>query len=256
MMDRFSPKTQLFANIAAGTCQTYHSNGLDFCSRCLNHIRSFESLSSLTTVRDQLAQVLLNSIGKNVNRIPCCSIFAIDQYDISNSGEDYVVVNFMENASHYTFNQEIQGGRWKSIFTEFYRYLKKKENVVFVCHDEKEVGLALSIDPNGKIFYEKNDFLSYMHFYSKAKIGIFNRVHGAFLLSSFGKPSIVIGNDSRARMTDEIGITNLFVNDVDFQMLIHHYQTLCASIPSFRDVIFEIKRSALQKYFEALSILF
>ncbi len=63
----------------------------------------------------------------------------------------------------------------------------------------KEYNHIRLFDSNATIYYNKNNFVEYLRFYSRAKFGILNRVHGAFAMASFGRPSIVIGNDSRAK---------------------------------------------------------
>ncbi len=52
---RFSESKQLLFNLAAGSCQKYHSDGSEFCERCKEYANNFAELSSLTTVRDNLS---------------------------------------------------------------------------------------------------------------------------------------------------------------------------------------------------------
>jgi hypothetical protein len=59
----------------------------------------------------------------------------------------------------------------------------------------------------------------YLRCYAKARFGIVNRVHAAFALGSLGKPSVVIGADSRALMAEMIGLTSVFVNDATEEWL-------------------------------------
>ena len=94
-------------NLAAGTCQTYYSDGSEFCEKCNNYIKEFYEYSTITTVRDTLAKKVLKNIGLDVKVIPCSSIFAIDNYGLNNEGEEYVVVNYMKGGGHYTFGQKI-----------------------------------------------------------------------------------------------------------------------------------------------------
>jgi hypothetical protein len=94
-----------------------------------------------------------------------------------------------------------------------------------------------------------------MKFYSKAKFGILNRVHGAFLLASYGKPSIVIGNDSRAKMCEEIGVESFFVNDADYTLLREKYDFLNSGANNFSARFKIIKEKAFKDYMTALSRL-
>ncbi len=242
-------------NLAAGTCQTYYSKGDEFCDKCNEFIKEFYNISDATTVRDTLAKVVFSKLGINVPVIPCSSIFAIDEYNLKNEGEEYVVVNYMKGGAHYTFGQKINFKKWEQEFKKFYFELKKKEKVIISCHNQKEVNEALELDSKAEIFYVKDNYLEYMKFYSKAKFGIMNRVHGAFLMASYGKPSIVIGNDSRARMPEEIGLKHYFVNDVDYELLNKEYEFLKNGADDFKSRFKRIKEKALSDYNKAFKNL-
>lgn len=248
-------KESILINLAAGTCQTYHSKGTEFCNKCNDYIQKFYNDSKITTLRDTLAKVVLNRIGLDAPVIPCSSIFAIDEHKLKNEGEEYVVLNYMKGGAHYTFEQNIDFKKWEEEFKKFYFAIKDKENVIISCHNKKEVNEALELDPNATIFYEKNDYLTYMKFYSKAKFGIMNRIHGAFLMASFGKPSIVIGNDSRARMLNEIGLDSFFVNDMDVEKLLEQYEYLKSGANNYSDRFKTIKEKAFVDYMQALDLL-
>jgi hypothetical protein len=248
-------KNTKLLNLAAGTCQKYHSDGSEFCELCNDYMKEFFELASVTTVRDTLAQKVFSNIGIDVPVIPCSSIFAIDEHGLKNEGEKYVVVNYMKGGAHYTFGQKIDIEKWEREFKKFYFELKEKERVIVSCHNQKEVDEALAFDPKAEIFYVKDDYLAYMKFYSKAKFGIMNRVHGAFLMASYGKPSIVIGNDSRARMPEEIGLKHYFVNDADYELLNREYEFLKDGADNFSERFKVIKEKAYNDYMKALSVL-
>jgi len=170
-------------------------------------------------------------------------------------GEDYVVVNYMKGGAHYTFGQNIDIEKWEREFKKFYFELKEKERVIVSCHNQKEVNEALKFDSKAEIFFIKDDYLEYMKFYSKAKFGIMNRVHGVFIIASYGKPSLVIGNDSRARMVEEIGLKHYFVNDVDCEVLNKEYEFLKFGADDFSNRFKAIKEKAYNNYMNALSVL-
>lgn len=248
-------KNTKLLNIAAGTCQKYHSDGHEFCQHCNDYIKEFYEFSDVTTVRDKLAKVVLSKVGANAPLIPCSSIFAIDEHNLTSGGEDYVVMNYMEGGAHYTLGQDINFKNWEDTFKKFYFDLKQKERVIIACHNQTEADKILTLDPNAEIFYRKDDYLPYMKFYAKAKFGIMNRVHGAFLLASYGKPSIVIGNDSRAKMAEEIGLRHYFVNDVDLNLLNHEYELLKNEATCFKEKFQIVKEQAFKDYMKAFSIL-
>jgi hypothetical protein len=248
-------KSVKFLNLASGSCQKYYSDGTEFCRKCNTYIKVIYNLSDVTTLRDTLSQKILAKIGINCPVIPCCSIFAIDEHGFKNEGDKYVVVNYMKGGAHYTFGQNIDFKKWEKEFKKFYYDLKKSENVIISCHDQHEFSEAKKLDPNGKIFYKKNNYIAYMKFYSKAKFGIMNRIHGAYLIASYGKPSIIIGNDSRARMAQEIGLESCFVNDADYDFLKKKYWILKEGDNNFGLKFRSIKEKAFKNYMKALSSL-
>jgi len=250
---RKNPRAKLL-NLGAGTCQRYHSDGLDFCSCCQRYIEELFETAAVTTVRDKLAKEILNSIGLDAPVIPCPSIFAIEQHGATSRGEEYLVLNYMEGGGHYILWRNIDRNKWKSEFVKFYCELKKHDNVRLVCHDRKELQEAKKLDPQADVFYS-NDYLDYIDFYSRAKFGIVNRVHGAFVMASFGKPAVVIGNDSRAKMVSEIGLESLFVNKVNSELLMQQYEYLKNGANNFIERFRVIKQKAYNDYMVALSVL-
>ncbi len=244
-----------FISLAGGTCQKYHSDGSEFCPECNSYIKEFYDACAVTTVRDTLGQAVLSKINLNAPVIPCSSIFAMDEHGLKNEGADYVVVNYMKGGAHYTFGQKIDFEKWEKEFKRFYFDLKQKERVIISCHNQKEVNEALELDSNAEIFFQEHDYVAYMRFYSKAKFGIMNRVHGAFLMASYGKPSIVIGNDSRAKMAEQIGLKHYFVNDVDAALLEREYEYLLNGADDFSNRFKAIKNQAYTDYMKALTVI-
>ncbi len=243
-------------NMAAGSCQTYFSNGKEFLEseKVCNYIKEFHSLSNVTTVRDQLAKNILEDyLGLTANLIPCSSIFAVDEYQLQDNGSEYVVVNYMSGGGHFTFGQSIDFTNWQKEFKQFYNKLKKQEKVIFSCHNQKEVEEAKQIDPNAEIFFSHN-YLDYMKFYSKAKFGFMNRIHAAYQLSSYGKPSIIVGADTRATMAKEIGNCSVFVEDVTKDMLMDTYESFEKTAGEYKEKFIEIKKKAFDDYMNVLSI--
>ncbi len=244
----------ILLNIAAGSCQGYNSDGSEFqnCIKDIEYIRQFYNASDLTTVRDNLAKKILDSLNLNPSLIPCPSIYAIDAYGLKPSEGQYLVINYMQIGGHFTFGKKLESAKWNKVLKEFYEYVKNKEDILFVCHNKNEVENAKKIDNTARTFYS-NNFLDYMKIYSKAKYGIMNRIHGAFLMASYGAPSFVIGNDSRAKMTEEIGLESMFLNDITYSTLVDKYESLKKFRKNYIEVFNERKKVAYDKYVNLLS---
>ncbi len=209
-----------FLNLAGGTCQHYHSDASEFASRpeTLAYIRRYYDLCKLTTIRDRLSTEVLRHAGRQAELLPCTSIFAVDRLGISPLPGEYVVLNFMTGGGHFAFGQPIDGKLWESRFVAFVKRFSVKNRCLLVCHDHKELAAARRLLPGVATFWSPRHE-DYLRCYAKARFGIVNRVHAAFALGSLGKPSVVIGADSRALMAGMIGLTSVFVNDATEEWL-------------------------------------
>lgn len=246
-------------NLAAGTCQTYHSDCHEIadCPECSAYIRDFFSLSTVTTVRDALAKDMLARMGLQAPHIPCSSIFAAEYHNLKPTTGDYVAVNYMAGGGHFTFGQNIDAKAWESSFSTVYHQLKQRERVVFACHDQKELEQAKKIDPNAEIHFVRHDWRALIEFYAGAKYGLLNRVHGAFMMASLGKPSVVVGSDTRALMASCLGLPSLFVNDASAERLAEELASIeQRAKTSYPDEIAAIRQQAKQDYVAAISKAF
>lgn len=245
-----------FLNFAAGSCQRYFSDGSEFsnCNRCKPYIREIHNLARITTVRDALAKYVLNSLGLDAPIIACPSIFARERLNIKKEEPTYVCLNYMRVGGHYDFGQNIDTNFWKETFASFYNEIKKKYNCIFVCHNKQELQDAKRIDPHAKTFFSK-DYRKFLKFYAQAKFGVVNRVHAAFAIASFGRPSFVIGNDSRARMVEEIGLRHTFVAMASIERLLSEFERLLREVRRYPEKFSSIRKRAYKDYMSIVSNL-
>jgi len=245
-----------FINIAGGTCQRYYSDCSEIknCVKCSSYIKELFNFSDVTTVRDSLAQSLLHSLDIEAPLMPCASIFACDELKVAPAKPEYICLNYMHGAGHYDFGQGIDAKRWETVFKEFYNKIREQERCVFVCHNYNELKETKKIAHPDEIFFSR-DYRDYIKFYSKSKFGIMNRVHGAFAIASFGRPSFIIGTDTRARMSEEIGLKHEFIDKVDLARLLEEYEFLKAGADNYEERFRVIKKKALYDYHNALSVL-
>jgi hypothetical protein len=245
-----------FVNLAAGSCQPYHSDGGEFYEypRVLGYIRELHECTQITTVRDRLAKNLLDSLGLEAPIIPCASVFARESVGVEAESPEYVALNFMPLGGHYDLNQGVKARRWEQTFRRFYQVVKKNVRCLLVCHDGKELRAARRIDPEAEIFYSR-DYRDYIGMYARAATGILNRVHGAFMIASFGRPAFVVGNDSRSRMVEEIGLRHGYVDDVTDEMLVAELERGMGDGGEYGRRWDAIKREASGRYTEVISRL-
>lgn len=244
-----------FMNIGAGSCLPYRSDGTEILSDpdCVAYIRELYALCTVTTLRDNLSRLILNRLGLDAPVLPCPSIFARDRLNIPDRQPEYAALNFMQLGGHYDFGQKISAGQWEREFAEFCRALSRREQLLLICHDRREYELAGRIAP-GVPRYIGTDAAGYLDVYSRARYFIGCRVHGAFACASFGRPVLVVGNDSRALMTEQIGQNNLFVDEATSTVLLEHAVRMGEAASAGSGRFGEIKSIALQGYLSAINV--
>ncbi len=241
-------------NLAAGTCQPYHSDGREFGEdeQVARYVRDFHARSTVTTVRDRLSREVLRSLGCDAPVIPCSSIFARDSLGIEPAEPRYLALNFMPRAGHYDLAQNVERDRWQAAFREFYAEASRRIPCVFVCHDRRELAAVRAFDREARTFFSR-DYRDYVRCYAGAAAGIMNRVHGAFTIASFGRPAFVIGNDTRSHMAEEIGLRHAYVDDVDDERLVAELDHCLAGADGFAERFAGVKEQAWNAYHEALA---
>jgi hypothetical protein len=243
-----------FINLAAGSCQPYHSDGREFYEypRVLSYIRELHEWARITTVRDRLAKKLLDSLELEAPIIPCASIFARESIGAEPGRPEYVALNFMPLGGHYDLNQGVKARRWEQTFRRFYEVAKKNVRCLLVCHDRRELRAARRIDPEAEIFHSP-DYRDYIRMYAKAATGVLNRVHGVFMIASFGRPAFVVGNDSRSKMVEEIGLEHGYVDDVTDELLLAQLERGLNDEGEYGRRLEAIKAEAFERYCDVIS---
>jgi len=242
-----------FLNLAGGSCQTYQSNGKEFegADETLAFIREFFDDCRLTTLRDELAGKILLTAGRTATILPCTSIFARRRLRIEPQAPRFVALNYMRTGGHYRFVEGLAPTVWERTFGDFINRLPPNEEYVLVCHSRAELADARRLFPKIKTFWS-TDYRAYVEFLAGAKYGIFNRVHAAFMLASFGRPSFVVGNDSRTRMSDLIGLKHAFVDEVTTARLLVELGRLQQTWGDYAQMMDETQRVAERTYLTLL----
>jgi hypothetical protein len=238
-----------FLNLAGGTCQRYDSDASEFLDqpKVIDHIRRFYDLTALTTLRDSLSIEVLRQAGRQGVLLPCTSLFAVDRLGITAAPGEYVVLNYMPTGGHFLLGGSIDAEVWEQRFVAFARGLAKREKVILVCHNQKESDEARRLLPEFQIFQSDN-YVDYLRLYSRARWGLLNRVHGCFALASLGKPSAVVGSDSRAKMVRNLGLPEVFVNDATDDWLESTASALAQRAASFPEHMAGLKSAASAQY--------
>jgi hypothetical protein len=242
-----------FISLAGGACQAYNSDGSEFEASIptLAYIREFFDACRITTLRDPLAAKILSSADRKASVLPCTSIFARIGLGIEPEPPKYIALNYMPMGGHYVYKRGQSGDVWENTFREFVKQLPSDEEYHLVCHNRAELAEARRLFPRLQTFWSPN-YRDYLRFFARAKFGIFNRVHAAFALASFGRPSLVAGNDSRARMAHMIGLKDAFVGDLNTVQLIAEFERLRSSWHTYSNTMSQLQFESENAYVLAL----
>lgn len=245
-----------FLNLAGGSCQNYHSDGSEItdCPSCRLYLQELFDACELTILRDDLARKMLQLAGRDAKVLPCTSIYARDRHNLHPEPGEYIVLNFMENGGHYTFGQKIDGELWRRQFVQLAKAASKFGHVVIACHSKGEERLSRLLVPGFDCFTVPDNHVEFMRFYARAKWGILNRVHGAFMMASFGKPAVVIGNDSRARMIENMNLPSHFVGDIASIGIDRIIDEACSRCATYADESNAIRSHVKFEYLDSLQM--
>lgn len=243
-----------FLNLGAGACQAYDSDGREFAGApaTLAYIRGLHARCALTTVRDELSNAILRHAGLNAPLLPCPSLFARDHHGLAPSRPEFLALNYMPMGGHYRFDQRIDQDAWDLAFVAFARAAARREPCLMVCHNRDEYRAAARLLPDLPRFHSSN-YRDYLAIYARARGGVVNRVHGAFALASFGRPALVVGNDSRARMAAQIGMPSLHVAEATPERLQSAWGTLEQDARGCQDRLESLREAVRARYLELLS---
>lgn len=206
-------------NLGAGSCQAWGSDGAEIVADagCHAFIDRFTRWSSLTTVRDVLAQRVLRQCGHEVPLLPCPSIFAPGSQGLPGSGAaEYVALNYMPLGGHYDLagHGDVARQHWEDVFCATAREIARHQDCLLICHDRAELAAAERLLPELPRFHS-TAWRDYLRAYSRCRIAVVNRVHGAVVTAAMGRRVLLTGNDTRLLMAAEVpGITVLPLHEV------------------------------------------
>ncbi len=250
--ERVSDRVPLL-NLGAGACQPWESDGSEFrrSAGALEFIRSFSDRCALTTLRDKLSGRILEIAGRSAELLPCPSLFARLTGRVEKGQAEYLALNYMPLGGHYRFGNDEDRIAWRQTFRELALRFAKHERCLLVCHDRAEFREAGRLLPEIPRF-QSDDFRDYLRVYSKARCGVLNRVHGAFAMASFGRPALVVGNDSRARMMEVIGLPAMSVAGATLGKVFDALAALNAEAPAHEERLARLCAESEARYCELL----
>jgi hypothetical protein len=201
-----------FLNLGAGTCQSREGEvePLVGDAECVEFVRRVGRCAVVTTARDPLTSELMTRVGDCGEHalLPCPAFHAARRVNAGRpvAARPVLAVNLMELAGHYMLKAENDPRRWSEVILATLPRLRERFELVFVAHDEAEVRFLRHCNyPHEMIFFSA-DYRDYVSLYSRVAGIVANRVHAAVCVAGFGRPAVVVGNDSRIGICRPIGI--------------------------------------------------
>ena len=250
---QLGPQKPIF-NIAAGACQPYPDFAKTFISDpiCVEFAKKAHSACRWTSVRDPLASQILYALGLDHEALPCTAFHASRRTKSLNENSKFLGINLMPFAGHYKLKENIDEKAWMVTIRTFLPEVRKRHPILFIAHDqiEKEF-IQQFLDPGEVIFYSSR-WYDYLQVYQQCKAVIANRVHGALCAAGFGKPAIIIGNDSRLLIGDYIDIPALYVNEINADRLVELVEKSIHFSEQEKDRLLTLREETAKRYCEAI----
>jgi polysaccharide pyruvyl transferase WcaK-like protein len=203
-------------NLAAGSAYPWERppNGVtdpqdsSYLKRILGYCR-------VTTVRDDLAARLVQSLGASAKAIPCSAFLVGRRFDTPALHDDGVVLfNYMPGGGHFDWGQPIDDSAWMATVHSLIDRVSRRHPVAFICHDATEYAAAKQLKPDVPRFLPTS-IESYFSLIGRSKAAICNRLHASVALAGLGIPSISIGTDTRLLMVAALGLPYQYVVSAD-----------------------------------------
>lgn len=226
-------------NLAAGACQGYFGSAREIADdpECAGFIRRMSRLCRLITVRDRMAAEVNSLLGIEATLLPCASIHAWRRCRGSRSSRRTIALNYMPLAGHYELEGRIDREAWARTFAAIDERIRGNGfEPAPVAHNAAELEAMRAVLPGRRIFYSP-DYQEYFEFYANCAGGVFNRVHGAMLLAGRGVAAVVVGNDSRSRMLDELSLPHWHVSQADPDVIVNRLLALVDDAGLGRELI-------------------
>lgn len=240
-------------NLAAGSCYPWEKQPTSISDpRDAEYLRAILSYCRSTTSRDILAQSLFSSLGGQTPLIPCAAFLAAKYHEKNEESGNLVLINYMEGAGHYDWNQNIDKNEWEHIMKKLIGRMGKRHRIAFLCHDQKEYELAKHVESSIERFYPKTS-KEYFEIASRAAVALCNRMHASVGLAGMGIPSVAVGTDTRILMVETLKLPCYYVKDVSIESLETDMENLLVNRTEQKERLRSLQSDTLKTYIDFIS---
>ena len=201
-------KGPVFLNLGAGSCQPWGEGPDEFLADagCAKFAKAAGERAVLTSVRDPIAAEILQRVEVTHEALPCPAFLAGARHRIAARNDNVIGVNLMAIGGHYDLRNNFDRERWNNECREMCRRLRALGRLVFIAHDKAEQEFMQTLAEPAERVALGGGWREYLDLYAGCGVVVANRVHGAICAAGLGVPSLIIGNDTRARIGEYVGL--------------------------------------------------
>jgi hypothetical protein len=253
MFGAFASKGLPLLNLSVGSCYPWENlpealtdqANIDFLKRVFEY-------SSVTTVRDRLAQRLCASIGEQCELVLDTGFVAGKEFSrLAESCVEQrtIVINYQKYGANEDWGQNVDPEIWRNTVRNLLDRMRRRHPVVFICHNENEFRWAEKMDTKVPR-YQPKTMQEYAQVISGAAAGISNRLHAGIALASIGVPTVAVGTDTRLGGLQAIGLPCFYVKEANAELLEETLETLVSHRRSEHERLVALRDKALSRYVE------
>jgi len=250
---QLGPEKPIF-NIAAGACQPFPDFAKTFLSdpACAQFAKDVHSACRWTSVRDPLASQILYALGLEHAALPCTAFHAPRRWKSLNGYGDVLGINLMPFAGHYKLKEDIDERAWGRTIEAFLTEFRKRYALLFIAHDPSEREFMERYLSSGEAIFYSPHWRNYLPVYERCSAVMASRIHGAVCAAGFGRPAVIVGNDTRLLIGDYIGIPSIYVSKVKVEELVDLVETGMAMREQERDRLLTLREETAARYRDAI----
>ncbi len=253
MFGAFASKGLPLLNLSVGSCYPWENlpealtdqANIDFLKRVFEY-------SSVTTVRDKLAQRLCASIGEQCELVLDTGFVAGKEFSrLADScvEQRYIIINYQKYGANEDWGQNVDPEVWRNTVRNLLDRMRRRYPIAFICHNEHEVKWAEKMDTTIPR-YQPKTMREYAQVISGAIAGISNRLHAAIALASMGVPTVAVGTDTRLGALQAIGLPCLYVKEASEELLEETLENLISKRRSEHERLMVLREKTLNRYVE------
>ncbi len=249
-------KSKKILNIGAGACQPFKdtSKTVSADKKCADFIRSVSEACIWVSVRDPLASEILDDLSLPYEALPCPAFHAARKFKNNNPVYGNVVgVNLMPLSGHYKISDDYTEEQSLSFHFELVKKLRRNHQLIFIAHDGIEADYIKQFKISDEIIFHSANFRDYLSVYSQCRAVFANRVHGAVCAAGFGRPSVIVGNDSRIKIAEYIYIPYQYFPDANVDEVVDILESKMQSERNERERLISLRETSARQYVEQMS---